>query len=388
MEKRYLLAPGPTAIPPEVLLKMAEPIIHHRNPLFEAVVEEVRENLKYVFGTKNEVLIFASSGTGAMESAVTNALSPGDKAICIRSGKFGERWANICKAYGVEAVNIDLPWGDDLDPALVEKTLKENEDAKAVYMQATETSTGARFPVKEVAAIVKNYPDTMMVVDGITGVGVFELPMEEWNIDVLVGGSQKALMLPPGLAFAGVSDKAWGFNKNSKLPKFYFNWAKEKTNLEKNQTNFTPAISLIIGLRESLRLIKEEGLENVYKRIDGLARATREGAKALGLKVFAKSPSPAVTAIMAPEGIDGQAIYKTLWKKYGVTGAGGQDQLKGKIFRIATLGYAEKYDVITAIAALEFTLRDLGYKFEMGKGVAAATDSLKSPRKRRQVSQG
>ena len=377
MQKRYLLAPGPTAIPPEVLLKMAEPIIHHRNPLFEAVMEEVRANLKYLFGSKNEVLMFASSGTGAMESAVTNTLSAGDKAICIRSGKFGERWANICKAYGVEAINIDLPWGDILDPADIEKALKSNPGVKAVYMQATETSTGARFPVKEVAAIVKSYPETLMVVDGITGIGVFELPMDAWNIDVLVGGSQKALMLPPGLAFAGVSDKAWGFNKASKLPKFYFNWAKELTNLEKNQTNFTPAISLIIGLRESLKMIKEEGLENVYKRIDVLAKATRDGAEALGLKVFAKNPSPAVTAICAPEGVDGQAIYKTLWKKYGVTGAGGQDQLKGKIFRIATLGYADKYDVITAVSALEFTLRDLGYKFNMGAGVAKAVDCLK-----------
>jgi aspartate aminotransferase-like enzyme len=377
MFKRYLLAPGPTAIPPEVLLKMAEPILHHRNPLFEEVVAEVRENLKYLFGTKNEVLIFASSGTGAMEGAITNMLSSGDKAICIQSGKFGERWGNICKAYGVEAINIDLPWGEELDPALVEKTLKANPGVKAVYMQATETSTGAMFPVKEVAAIVKNYPETLMVVDGITGVGVFELPQDAWNIDVLVAGSQKALMLPPGLAFAGVSDKAWEFNKKSKLPRFYFNWTKELSNLQKNQTNFTPAISLIVGLRESLRMIKEEGLENVYKRINTLAFATREGAKALGLKVFAKTPSPAVTAITAPEGIDGQAIYKTLWKKYGVTGAGGQDQLKGKIFRIATLGYADKYDVITAVAALEFTLRDLGYKFDMGKGVAKAVDCLK-----------
>ena len=376
MEKRYLLAPGPTAIPPEVLLKMAEPMIHHRNPLFEAVMEDVRADLKYVFRTKNEVLIFASSGTGAMESAVTNLLSPGDKAICVRAGKFGERWAEICNAYGVEAINIDVPWGDDLDPGAVEKALKAYPSAKAVYMQATETSTGAIFPCREVAAMVKNYPETLMVVDGITGIGVFDLPQDEWNIDVLVGGSQKALMLPPGLAFAGVSDKAWAASRKSKLPKFYFDWAKELSNLQKNQTNFTPAISLIIGLRESLRLIKEEGIENVYERIEALARATREGAKALGLTIFAKSPSPAVTAIVAPQGIDGQAIYKTLWKKYGVTGAGGQDQLKGKVFRIATLGYAGPYDVITAISALEFTLKDLGYKFEMGKGVAAAVQSL------------
>jgi aspartate aminotransferase-like enzyme len=376
MQKRYLLAPGPTAIPPEILLTMAEPILHHRNPLFEAVVAEVRENLKWLFGTKNEVLIFASSGTGAMEGAVTNMLSPGDKAICVRSGKFGERWANICKAYGVQSVNIDIPWGDILEPAEVEKVLKANPDTKAVYATATETSTGARFPIQEIAAIVKNYPNTIMVVDAITGLGVFEILQDDWGIDVLVSGSQKALMLPPGLAFAGVSDKAWEFNKTSTLPKFYFNWAKELANLQKNQTNFTPAISLIMGLRESLKMMKEEGRENVFRRIGILARATREGAMALGLKVFAKSPSPAVTAIVAPEGIDGQDIYKTLWKKYGVTGAGGQDQLKGKIFRIATLGYADKYDVITAISALEFTLRDLGYKFQMGTGVAKALEVL------------
>ena len=376
MQKRYLLAPGPTAIPPEVLLKMAEPILHHRNPLFEEVVAEVRENLKWLFGTKNEILIFASSGTGAMEGAITNMLSPGDKAICVRSGKFGERWANICKAYGVQSVNIDIPWGDVLEPSEIEKALKANPDAKAVYATATETSTGARFPIQEIAAIVKNYPNTIMVVDAITGLGVFEIAQDDWGIDVLVGGSQKALMLPPGLAFAGVSDKAWELNKTSTIPKFYFNWAKELANLQKNQANFTPAISLIMGLRESLRMMKEEGRENVFRRIDILARATREGAMALGLKVFAKSPSPAVTAIVAPEGIDGQAIYKTLWKKYGVTGAGGQDQLKGKIFRIATLGYADKYDVITAMSALEFTLRDLGYKFQMGAGVAKALEVL------------
>lgn len=377
MLKRYLLAPGPTQIPPEVLLKMAEPMVHHRNPMFEVVVDEVRQGLRHLFGTGNEVLVFSSSGTGAMEGAVTNMLSPGDRAVVVRSGKFGERWAEICSAYGVECVNIDLPWGDVLDPGAVEKALKENPDAKAVYMQATETSTGTMFPVREVAGIVGKRPGTLMVVDGITGVGVFPLPMDEWGIDVLIGGSQKALMLPPGLAFAGVSDKAWEFNKVSRMPRFYFNWAKERDNLKKNQTNFTPAISLIVGLRESLKILREEGLDNVYRRSETLARATREGARAIGLEIFSKNPSPAVTAICAPEGIDGQAIYKTLWKKYGVTGAGGQDQLKGRIFRLATLGYADKYDVITAVAAIEFALRDLGYAFTMGAGVAAATDCLK-----------
>jgi aspartate aminotransferase-like enzyme len=376
MEKRYLLAPGPTAIPPEVLLKMAEPMVHHRNPVFEEVVEDVRQGLKYVFGTENEVLLFASSGTGAMEGAVTNLLSPGDKAICGRAGKFGARWVYICNAFGVEAIPIDLPWGEDLDPALVGQALKKHPDAKATTMQATETSTGRGSGQGGCV----NRRRLRQHADGGRrhhGVGVFELPADAWHIDVLVGGSQKALMLPPGLAFASVSDKAWRFSETSRLPKFYFNWAKERKNLEKNQTNFTPAISLIVGLRESLSIIRKEGLENLYKRIDLLARATREGAMALGLGIFAKSPSPAVTAIVAPEGIDGQAVYKTLWQKYGVTGAGGQDQLKGKIFRIATLGYADKYDVVTAMAALEFALSDLGYAFEMGKGVAAATRTLK-----------
>ncbi|HOC46267.1 MAG TPA: alanine--glyoxylate aminotransferase family protein, partial [Syntrophorhabdaceae bacterium] len=337
----------------------------------------VRENLRHLFGTGNEVLIFCSSGTGAMEGAVTNMLSPGDKAIVVRSGKFGERWAEICGAYGVVSINIDLPWGDKLDPSAITEALEANPDAKAVYTQATETSTGTIFPTREIAQIVRNYPGTLMVVDGITGVGVLPLPMDEWGIDILIGGSQKALMLPPGLAFAGVSDKAWEMNKSSKIPKFYFNWAKERENLKKNQTNFTPAISLITGLRESLRILKEEGLENVYRRSDMLARATREGVVAIGLEIFSKNPSPAVTAICAPEGIDGQAIYKTLWKKYGVTGAGGQDFLKGRIFRLATLGYADKYDVITAVAAIEFTLNDLGYSFPLGAGVAAAVNCLK-----------
>jgi len=377
MQKGYLLAPGPTQIPPDVLLKMAAPIIHHRNPLFEKLLEEVRENLKYLFGTKNEVLIFASSGTGAMEGAVTNMLSPGDKAIVVRSGKFGERWAEICSAYGIETINIDVPWGDDLDPTDVKKALERSPDAKAVYMQATETSTGVRFPVKEVADIVKEYENTLMVVDGITGVGVFELPQDSWSIDVLVGGSQKALMLPPGLAFAGVSEKAWEFNKRSKCPKYYFNWAKELSMLKKNQTHFTPAISLIVGLAESLRMIREEGLDRIYRRVEILARATREAAKALGLKIFAKTPSPAVTAICAPDGIDGEKIYDLMWKKYGVTGAGGQDKLKGKVFRIATLGYADRHDVVVAISALELTLKELGYKFDLGSGVGRALEVLK-----------
>jgi aspartate aminotransferase-like enzyme len=211
MEKKYLFSPGPTMLPPEVLLKMAEPIMHHREPEFEKIFAEIREGLKYLFQTKNEVLIFTSSGTGAMEGAISNLLSKGDKALVIRGGKFGERWGEICKAYGIEFIPIDVDWGKVVDPKQIQKALDSNPSIRAVYTQASETSTGAKHPIREIAEIVKKYEDCVLVVDAITGIGVFSLPMDEWGIDVLISGSQKALMLPPGLAFAALSDKAWKF---------------------------------------------------------------------------------------------------------------------------------------------------------------------------------
>ncbi|MBW2183691.1 MAG: alanine--glyoxylate aminotransferase family protein [Deltaproteobacteria bacterium] len=378
MQKKYLLfAPGPTPIPPDVLLAMAEPIIHHRAPAYVKVLEEVREGLKYLFQTKNEVLIFASSGTGAMEGAVTNTLCAEDKALVVQSGKFGERWAQLCNAYGVHAKIIHVEWGKAVDPDLIKKALEVEPTIKAVFMQASETSTGVMHPVKEIADIVKNYENTILVVDAITGIGVFDLPTDKWNLDIVVGGSQKALMLPPGLAFAAVSDKAWGLIEKSTLPKYYFNFKKELKGIKNNQSAYTPAVSLVVGLREVLRQIKEEGLENVFSRTDRMARAVRAAMKALGLQLFAPdAPSNALTAVMAPDGIDGQKVVKVLREKHNITIAGGQDQAKGKIFRVAHFGYMDTYDIVTVVSAVEMVLKELGYAVELGKGVKAALEVL------------
>ena len=377
MEKKYLFSPGPTMLPPEVLLKMAEPIMHHREPEFEKILGEIREGLKYLFQTKNEVLIFTSSGTGAMEGAISNILSKGDKALVIRGGKFGERWGEICKAYGIEFVPIDVEWGKAVDPEQIQNILKSDPNIRAVYTQASETSTGARHPIREIAEIVKKHEEAIIVVDAITGIGVFDIPMDEWGIDVLISGSQKALMLPPGLAFAALSDKAWRFVERSTLPKFYFDFKKELKSAQKNQNSFTPAISLIVGLRESLRLVRKEGLEAVFKRHEKLADATRIAVKALGLELYAPdSPSNAVTAVKVPGGIQGGKLKNLFFEKFGITVAGGQDQAKGKIIRIAHLGYYEGLDMIMVISALEMLLKAMGYPFELGSGVKAAEEIL------------
>lgn len=364
-------------LPSEVLLKMAEPIMHHREPEFEKIFEEVREGLRYLFQTKNEVLIFTSSGTGAMEAAVSNILAKGDKALVVRGGKFGERWGEICQAYGIEFIPIDVPWGRAVQPSQIEEILKSTSGIRAVYTQASETSTGVKHPIQEIAQIVKNYEEIVLVVDAITGIGVFNLPMDEWGIDVLVSGSQKALMLPPGLSFVALSDKAWKAVERSDLPKYYFNFKKELKSAQKNQSSFTPAISLIVGLRESLKLIRKEGLENVFRRHQKLAEATRAAIKALGLELYAPdSPSEAVTAVKVPEGISGQKLKNLFFERFGITVAGGQDQAKGKIIRIAHLGYYEKLDMIMVISALEMLLKEMGYSFELGSGVKAAEEVL------------
>jgi aspartate aminotransferase-like enzyme len=356
---------------------MAEPIIHHRAPVYEKILQEVREGLKYLFQTKKEVLIFASSGTGAMEGAVTNTLCAGDKALVVEGGKFGERWANICKAYGVKAQVYPVEWGRAIDPALIAQALKEDPSIKAVFTQATETSTGVLYPIKEISAIVSRHPGTILVVDAISHLGAAELPMDEWKLDIVVAGSQKAIMLPPGLAFAALSDKAWEFVGKSTLPKFYFDFKKELKNLTQNQSAYTPAVSLVMGLAESLKRIQEERLENVFARHAKLAKATREAMLALGLKLYApQAYSNAVTAVVAPPGVDGQKVVKILRDKHNLTIAGGQDQAKGKIFRIAHLGYVDHFDIILAVAAVEMTLKELGYAVEMGKGVRAAMGVL------------
>lgn len=377
MEKKYLFSPGPTMLPPEVLLKMAEPIMHHREPEFEKIFAEIRERLKYLFQTKNEVLVFTSSGTGAMEGAVSNILSRGDKALVIRGGKFGERWGEVCKAYGIEFIPIDVEWGKAVEPESIRKALESDPAIRAVYTQASETSTGVRHPIREIAEIVKRYEDKVIVVDAITGIGVFDIPMDQWGIDVVVSGSQKALMLPPGLAFASLSEKAWRLVERSDLPKFYFDFKKELKSTKKNQSSYTPAISLFVGLRESLNMIRKEGLEALFRRHEKLARATREAVKALGLGLYAPdSPSNAVTAVKIPEGIDGERLKDLFFEKFGITVAEGQDRAKGKIIRIAHLGYYGRLDMVMVISALEMLLKEMGHRFELGAGVRRLEEVL------------
>ncbi|MFQ5841671.1 MAG: pyridoxal-phosphate-dependent aminotransferase family protein [Thermodesulfobacteriota bacterium] len=375
MEKKYLFSPGPTMLPQDILLKMAEPIIHHREAEYEAIFQEVREGLRYLFQTKNEVLVFASSGTGAMEGTVANLLSSGDKALVVRGGKFGQRWEEICRVYGIEVRPIDVEWGEVVEPNVIEESLEEDPSIRAVFTQVTETSTGVVHPIREIAEITGRYEETAIIVDAITGIGAIDIPMDVWNLDVVISGSQKALMLPPGLSFVALSERAWNFVDRSNLPKYYFDFKKQRESARKNQSTFTPAITLVIGLRESLRKIRREGLKALFERHDLLARATREAVKALGLELFAaESPSNALTAVKIPEGIGADEIKSRFFEEYGITVAGGQDQAKGKIIRIAHLGYYGRLDMIMVISALEMVLREMGHQFELGAGVKAAEE--------------
>ncbi len=377
MLKRYLLAPGPTPVPSEVLLSMAAPIIHHRSPDFLPVLESAKKGLQWLYQTKNDVLILSSTGTGGMVGAVNNFFNQGDRVIVVNGGKFGERWTKICQAYGLEVEEISVEWGYPVKPAVVAEKLKKDKNIKGVFVQASETSTGVYHDIKTLASIVKNYKDTLFIVDAISALVAHDLRTDEWGIDIMVGGSQKGVMLPPGIAFVSVSEKAWAKAETSKLPKFYFNFKKERDNLAKNQTNFTSPVTLIIGLNESLKMLQTEGLEKVFKRHETLANAMRKAVLAIGLELFPKeSPSNAVTAIVAPAGIDGQAVYKNLREKYGITTAGGQDRIKGKVFRIAHLGYSDRFDVITAVAGIEMVLKGMGYPVKLGAGVAVAQELL------------
>ncbi len=375
--KKYLFTPGPVPVPEEILLEMARPIIHHRTAEFERIFAEVREGLRYVFGTKEEVFVLASSGTGGMEGAVANTLSRGDKALVVNGGKFGERWAKICQAFGVEVEEVKVEWGEAIDPNRIEDMLKRDPSIRAVLLQASETSTGVMHPTKEIAQITRQREDVILIVDGITAVGVFPLPFDEWGIDVLVAGSQKAFMLPPGLAFVSMSEKAWKFREKSDLPKFYFDFKRYLKDARDNTVPWTPAITLVIGLAAVLKRFKDEGLEKIYKRHALLAKGTREGIKAIGLELYAKhSPSTALTAGVAPDGIGAGKIISGLRDRFGITVAGGQDQAKGKIFRISHMGFIDRADIIAVISAIECVLRDLGYRFDFGAGSKRASEVL------------
>jgi aspartate aminotransferase-like enzyme len=375
MIKQYLLSPGPTPIPNEVALAMSETMIHHRTPQFNKVFEEARQGLKALFGTKGDVLMLASSGTGAMEAAVSNLFSPGDKVLVINGGKFGERWLNIANAFALDPIEVKVEWGQAVKVDVVEKQLKLHPDIQSVMLQASETSTTVLHPVKEIANLTKNGP--LFLVDGVTAVGVLPVPLDKWGIDALVTGSQKALMLHPGLGFIALSERAWQKTKKAKLPRFYFDLNLERKNQAKGSGAFTPAVSLIFGLRASLNMMAREGFDRVYTRHARMARATRAAATAMGLKLLAPdSPSPAATGIFLPDGLDADKVLDYLRDQMGVILAEGQDQLKGKAIRIAHVGYMGAFDVITAIAALEMALRKFGAEIPFGRGVAAAQEVL------------
>ncbi len=373
MFKERIFTPGPTQLLPAVQLAMAQPILHHRTDEFRSIFKEVLEGLRHIYNTQNDVLCFTSSGSGAMEGAVVNLLSPGDKALVISAGKFGERWTALCKVFGANTDVISIPYGRSVEPAQVAAQLEKHPDTRAVFVQYSESSTGARHDVRALGAIVHEHPKTALVVDAITGLGVMEMPVDAWHLDVVIGGSQKALMLPPGLAFASVSPKAWSLIETTRSHKYYFDYQKERNNNAKGESSYTPAISLIVAARQAIRHIRSLGRDQLIANAGLLATVTRASAKALGLRLFAESsPSDALTAICAPDGTDSGAIIKEFKKTFGATIANGQGEMKGKIFRIAHLGYYDFTDAIALIALLEIILKKLDLPVELGAGVRAA----------------
>ncbi|HSE92789.1 MAG TPA: alanine--glyoxylate aminotransferase family protein [Methylomirabilota bacterium] len=372
MKKYQLMAPGPTPVPSQVLLAMAQPMIHHRTPEYEALFVEVRAGLKRLFQTAQDVIPLTCSGTGAMEAAVVNTLSPGDTVAIVRAGKFADRWAELAKAYGLSAIDLAAPFGQTVAPARVGEALRSRPEIKAVLVQHSETSTGVLHDVRGYAEATRG-TDALLIVDAVSSLGIADLPMDAWGVDVVVSGSQKGLMLPPGLGFCALNDRAWARAATARLPRYYLDLAEERTALGRNEAHFTPAVSIVVGLREVLRMLEAEGLASIFKRHDRLARATRAGVEALGLELFARAtPSPAVTAVVAPKGIDGERIVAAYSEQHNITIAGGQGEMKGQIFRLGHMGYAAEFDVIAALSALEQVLADLGLPVDFGASVRAA----------------
>ncbi len=373
MKRNLLLTPGPTQIPPSVCQALGEPIIHHRTPQFQEDIKEAIEGLQYVFQTKNDIYLIPASGTGAMEALVANILSPGDKAITVEGGKFGERWTELCQAYGINAHVIKVPWGQAVTAKEIKQALEEHKDAKAVFITLSETSTGVVTDVQAVAQEVQK-TQAVCVVDAVSGLGVIDLKMDAWGVDAVASASHKGFMLPPGLAFVSVSDKAFKLIEESKSPRYYFDLRKSKKAFEKTDTPFTPAIGIVRALNESLTLMRKEGLENLFAHYARLARGTQQAALALGLSLYPDEScrSNVLTAIGLPSTVDGNKLVKVMRDTYGVSVAGGQAELKGKIIRIAHMGCIDEYDILTGIACLEKVLTQLGHSFELGAGLSAA----------------
>ena len=371
IKKQRLLTPGPTPLYPKALHAMMGSDIHHRTEDFRNLYRAVLADLKQVFGTSNDVLALVASGTGALEAAVTNLFSPGDRVVVCTAGKFGERWVEIVKAYGLEAVVLQAEYGDTVSPQRVADALKSNPNVRGVFVQASETSTGAAHDVRAMGEIVKKTA-AIFIVDAITGLGTMPLDIDGWGLDVVIGGTQKAFMIPPGMAFISISPKAWGFADSAKLPRYYFNLKKEKKNAAAGESSWTPATSLILGLAEALKYIQSVGMDKLVDNAQLLAKATRAAATTLGLELFAPgSPSAAVTAIKAPPGMDSSVIVKEFRTRFGSIIANGQGSMKGQIFRIAHLGYFDFPDLFAMVAELEIILAANGIPVKFGSGVAA-----------------
>ncbi len=366
--KIRLFTPGPTPVPEKVMNRMAEPILHHRTAEFSAVFSEASEILKELFQTREDVYMLASSGTGAMEAAVANLLNPGDNVLTIEGGKFGERWGELCEAYGVKATRRAVPWGKAFTPEEMAAELAQKSDYKAVLMTHSETSTGVAIDLEAIARVVHENSDALVIVDGITSVGAMPVRMDDWGLDVVVTGSQKGLMIPPGLAFIAVSQRAWSAVEACTQPRYYFDLRKARQSLKAQTTPFTPAVTLIVGLLEALKMIRAEGVEAVWRRHALLAEATRRAVRALGLELLADRPSNAVTAVRIPEALLDVGLDKRL-KEKGIIAAGGQAKLKGKIFRISHLGYYDVQDMLAAVSVLEEVLSESEWNFEPGSGV-------------------
>jgi serine---pyruvate transaminase len=373
--KRYLMTAGPTPLPPAVSQVMAEPMLYHRAPAFVAVYARTLERLKKVFATDNEVLVFSSSGSGAMESAVANLTRPGQPALVASCGKFGERWAELCDAHGVRTRHLETEWGRRVEPEGLDRVLAESGGAEVVFTTLSETSTGVVNDIRGLTEVSHRH-GALIVVDAVSGMGAVPLPQDEWGVDVVVAGSQKALMAPPGLGFASANAAALERAAAAPGRRYYFDWGRTLAGQRKDPPDspFTPAVGLICALDVALGLIAEEGIEAVYERHRLLGRATREAARALDLELLAEGDGAGdvVTAIRLPEAIDGAAVPRLMRDRFGVTIAGGQGRLKGRIARIAHCGYFGAFDIVVTIAAFEMTLRELGHQVELGAGVAAA----------------
>ncbi len=375
--KKRLFTPGPTPVPESVMLRMAEPIIHHRNPEFREILARVHRNLQYLFQTEQPVVVLASSGTGGMEAVFVSLFSPGETVIAVNNGKFGERWVKMPRAFGLAVVEIKIPWGSAPSKDQILAALREHPEARGVVLTHSETSTGTATDVQALAHAIREHSSALICVDGITAVGALEFRFDAWGIDACVTGSQKGLMIPPGLAFVALSKRAMEAVERSTMPKFYFDLRRALASHASDDTPWTPAVSLVIGVDAALQKIREEGVEAIWKRHERLARAMRAGVRALGLKLFSEAPSNAVTPVWLPEGVEWKQFNKTLKQTYGITVAGGQDDYAGKIFRISHLGYYDELDMMTMISALEMTLLECGYRFEEGAGLKAAQAELR-----------